>query len=146
MQALIVAQLDPVNYGKIQNAVAGVIFLGTPHCGSSVASIPALLTKVANVALSGTSRWTGGMRDDLLDSLKRESGQLHDISKDFVGRLSGLHIVSCIEMNSTPPLKEVVRSFSFVTSVHAIAAFSKECVVERQRRKKRRQSNGNQDG
>ncbi len=103
------AHLDPVNYGKIQTAVAGIIFLGTPHRGSNVTRFPALLAKVANAVLSGTSRWAGGFREDLIDSLRRESSQLHDISKDFMGIVRGLRIVSCIETATTPPLNDLVR-------------------------------------
>ncbi len=74
------AQLDPVNYGQIQDAVAGIIFLGTPHRGLTVTRFPALLTKVANTALSGTSRLTGEFRDDLIDTLSRKSSELRNIS------------------------------------------------------------------
>jgi hypothetical protein len=85
------------------------LFLGTPHRGSNATRFPVLLAKIAKTVLLGTSGLTGGVRDDLIDLLKRESSPLHDISKDFLSRLQGLRIVSCIEMNTTPPLDELVK-------------------------------------
>jgi hypothetical protein len=100
----------------IQAAVAGIIFLGTPHRGSNVTRFPELLAKVANAVLSGTSRLTGGVREDLIDLLRRESGQLRDISKDFIGVVRDLRIVSCIETATTPPLNDVVRGVKTLLS------------------------------
>jgi hypothetical protein len=48
------------------------------------------------------------MRDDLIDALKRDSGQLQEISEGFRNRIQGISIVSCSETKATPPLTELV--------------------------------------
>jgi hypothetical protein len=76
-----------------------------------VTPFPALLAKVVNVTLAGSSRWTGRMRDDLVDALKRDSGQLQEIAEGFRNRMQGISIVSCLETMATPPFREPVKTF-----------------------------------
>ncbi len=102
------AHLDSNDYGQVLNAVAGIIFLATPHNGSTATPFPALLAKIANVSLSGISRFSGRMRDDLIDALKRDSGQLQEISEGFRNRIRDVSIVLCSETKATPPLAELV--------------------------------------
>jgi hypothetical protein len=56
LQALIVAHLNIINFGAIQNAIASIIFLGMPRRGSHTTPFPALLAKVPNLALAGPAR------------------------------------------------------------------------------------------
>jgi hypothetical protein len=106
-------QLDIDDYGRIQKAVAGSIFLGTPHNGSTTTPFPGLLAKIVNVALGASSRWTGRMRDDPKVAFKRDSGQLHEIVKGCRNRIQGIRIVSCSETMATPPFPFPVRLFLF---------------------------------
>jgi hypothetical protein len=48
------------------------------------------------------------MRDDLIDALKRDSGQLQEIAEGFRNRMQGVSIVSCLETMATPPFREPV--------------------------------------
>jgi hypothetical protein len=53
------------------------------------------------------------MRDDLVDALKQDSGQLQEIAEGFRNQMQGISIVSCLETMATPPFREPVRlSFS----------------------------------
>jgi hypothetical protein len=81
------------------------MFLGTPHRGSSTTLFPKVLADVANVALTGTSRFTGLFRSDLLKSLEKDSSIFKDISTEFKNQTLKMKIVSFIEQNITPPFK-----------------------------------------
>ncbi|KFZ03150.1 hypothetical protein V502_11189 [Pseudogymnoascus sp. VKM F-4520 (FW-2644)] len=116
--ALITAKLDDEDFGNITKSVAGIAFLSTPHRGSSQAGFPALLASVANVALSGTSRYVGSMRLDLIKSLEKESESLNDISTNFRNQMGNMKIASFIELDKTPPAnKLIVDGFSGIMGV-----------------------------
>lgn len=83
----------------------GIMFLATPHRGSGSTQFISVLTRVANVALSGTSRFTGQLRIDLINALEKDSQGLKDISTRFKNQTSNFNIASLIEQDVTPPLK-----------------------------------------
>ncbi|KAE8454609.1 hypothetical protein EG329_000232 [Mollisiaceae sp. DMI_Dod_QoI] len=106
-QALLTANLEFKIYPNIQNRVIGILFLATPHRGSSTTRLPHVLANVANV-LNPTAGITGQIRTDLLRTLEKDSGELEIISTDFRNLASSFKIVSFIEQNATPPSKERV--------------------------------------
>ncbi|KFY81883.1 hypothetical protein V500_11000 [Pseudogymnoascus sp. VKM F-4518 (FW-2643)] len=115
---LITAKLDDEDFGNITKSVAGITFLSTPHRGSSQAGFPALLATVANVELSGTSRYVGSMRSDLIKSLEKGSKSLNDISTNFRNQIGNMKIASFIELDKTPPAnKLIVDEFSGIMGV-----------------------------
>ncbi|KAH9208242.1 Alpha/Beta hydrolase protein, partial [Leptodontidium sp. 2 PMI_412] len=63
-KALIVAKIEDELYESIRTSVNGILFLATPHRGSGSTQFQSVLTGIANVALSGTSRFVGHMRSD----------------------------------------------------------------------------------
>jgi hypothetical protein len=67
-----------------------------------------VLTGIANVALTGTSRFVGHMRSDLIKALEKDSQVLKDISVNFRHQASNFHIASFIEQDITPPAKSRV--------------------------------------
>ena len=64
-----------------------------------------VLASIANIALAGTSRFTGSIRTDLIESLKRDSEDLKGISTDFRNQIGNVKIASFIETSTTPPAK-----------------------------------------
>jgi hypothetical protein len=82
-----------------------MIFMGTPHRGSSHAVWAGLLSRVINtLTLSST------LRGDLLDELKTKSQTLSTISSQFVQRAKGLQIVSFYETKGIGLASNIVSS------------------------------------
>jgi hypothetical protein len=90
-------------YGSIRKSVIGILFLGTPHRGSSETRIPLILTSIANVASGATFGFIGPTRPQLIKALEKDSQILKDISTSFRNQTSKIHIASFIEQEITPP-------------------------------------------
>jgi hypothetical protein len=90
----------------------GVIFLGTPHRGSSAAAIGKLFGDIINVAwlASGAHRFRGGIRTALLEELRQNSPQLISIANTFTQRAGALLITTFYETEITSPIGTVVRA------------------------------------
>lgn len=108
-QALVIAKIEDELFDSIWISVAGILFLGTPHRGSSETQFPMVLTSIANVALSGTTRFVGAMRSDLIKALEKDSKILKDVSTSFRNQARSIKIASFIEQSLTPPAKSRVR-------------------------------------
>lgn len=85
------------------------MFLGTPRRGSSETQLPIILTSIVNIALTGTKRFVGTMRTDLLRTLQSDSQILKEISTTFRNQTRNIKIGSFIEQNVTPPAKTRAR-------------------------------------
>jgi hypothetical protein len=97
--------IDAEDYANIRDSVIGILFLGTPHRGSSTTQFPLVLANIMNVvALPGTTRFTGQMRVDLI----KNSDVLKELSTNFRYQVSNIEIISFIEQKTTPPLKQRV--------------------------------------
>ena len=98
----------------------GVIFLGTPHRGSSVATPAKILGDIINVALSGSgaSLFAGELNTPLLQTLKAGSSELIGIGDTFTQRANALSIVTYYERYKTPPLGQVVSGNPFLSPNH----------------------------
>jgi hypothetical protein len=107
-QALVTALIDAEDYANIRESVIGILFLGTPHRGSSTTQFPQVLANITNVVLAGAARFTGQMRTDLLKSLERDSDVLKTLSTNFRNPASNIKIISFIEQKTTPPFKQRV--------------------------------------
>lgn len=107
---MITASLDRDDYGHIRDSTKGILFLSTPHRGSTSVPWPKLLSNIGNVALEYTrsSGWLGKFRADLLTLLERDSEQLVDITLDFRNQHKGIKIVSFYEGDAAPPFKDPV--------------------------------------
>jgi ankyrin repeat domain-containing protein 50 len=100
--------IDAEDYANIRDSVIGILFLGTPHRGSSTTQLPQVLANITNAALAGATRHTGQIRADLLKSLEKDSGVLKTLSTNFRNQASNIKIVSFIEQKTTPPFKQRV--------------------------------------
>jgi hypothetical protein len=88
--------------------VKGIVFLSTPHRGSGSVTWPNLLGNVLNAILTIAPSSTGSFRNDLTELLRSNSDELQALATNFRNQAIGIKIVSCYEMNITPPLKDLV--------------------------------------
>src|SRR6266536_1654513 len=103
---MIIARLDAVDYSHLHECTKGILFLGTPHRGSSTTQWPLLLSSILNVALTLPklpASYTGSFRRDLLKGLAKESKELQTISENFRNQMLDMKIVSFVEQITTPP-------------------------------------------
>jgi hypothetical protein len=78
-------------YNNIKNSTKGVVFFGTPHCGSDVANATRVLRDIISLSTAGL------FRADLLRNLERNSADLVEIAAQFVERAVPLQIVTIYE-------------------------------------------------
>ncbi|RPA89570.1 hypothetical protein L873DRAFT_1754902 [Choiromyces venosus 120613-1] len=102
-RSLVLAHEQPV-YENILKSTRGIVFMGTPHRGSTIADWTTMLVSIVDSMLVvGTS-----MRSDLLKNLQTNSDALQQITNSFISRTSGLQIVTFYEQEITTPLKSLV--------------------------------------
>lgn len=102
-QALIVAHERAEIYGTIAHSTVGVVFLATPHRGSSFAAPAEFASMVLRAAQLGT-----GTNKKLVASLRKNAELLWDVSSQFVDRASGIHIKTFYETDSLPYMSSLV--------------------------------------
>jgi hypothetical protein len=109
-QAIIIAKSEPENYPGFGDAIAGILFLGTPHHGSGYARYGYIMAKTANFLVVGlqASRVLGQMRPDLLKTLEKHSPELVATAEDFKKYAADLRIISFVEGKKTLGLNERV--------------------------------------
>ena len=74
-----------VRYNDIRFSMAGIIFLGTPHQGSEAAKYGLWFARMQ------------GLETRLLESLRRNSDDLHHIARDFEASYADADIVCYYE-------------------------------------------------
>ncbi|SCO50241.1 uncharacterized protein FFMR_10204 [Fusarium fujikuroi] len=102
-KALIMAHNGSEVYSPILKATTGIVFLGTPHRGSDLASWGILLSNLVSVTSMGKN-----IRKELLRTLSKDSDTLAEISKQFLQRAKSLKIMSFIEQQVESPLATLV--------------------------------------
>ncbi|CAF9906722.1 MAG: hypothetical protein ALECFALPRED_002615 [Alectoria fallacina] len=77
----------------IRNSIVGIIFMGTPHCGSDLANIGSAFASIASMVID--------MPKLLLKTLSKNSSALYDISREFATVTSDLNLklISFYELN-----------------------------------------------
>lgn len=85
-QSLCLAHDHESRYGSLLSQIKSVIFLGTPHRGSDIATWAKMLGKVSNLFISDS------VRIGLLNDLEPQSRVLKDIEDQFLQRTVGLQI------------------------------------------------------
>lgn len=101
--ALVLAHERSSLYGILSQKAFGVIFMATPHRGSSVASwaqIAAVIVRSAQLGLNTNL--------ELLRVLRRDSEILMDISSQFVERAANLQIRTFYETEALDYMNSVV--------------------------------------
>ncbi|KAN0101984.1 Ankyrin repeat-containing domain protein [Hyaloscypha variabilis] len=109
-KALIIAKIEDRRFEDILMSVKSIMFLATPHRGSSETQYPGMLASIANLAMnqSGATRLFGRSRSDLIKTLEKDSQILLDISTDFRNQMRNIKTASAIEQNLTPPAKSLI--------------------------------------
>ncbi|SCV27413.1 uncharacterized protein FFB14_01537 [Fusarium fujikuroi] len=92
-------------YHHLANSIRGVLFFGTPHRGSGLASWGTILSSILKTASLGTSTNTQLSRD-----LERQSRDLDRISQSFNLKSSGLKIYSFYETEKMDFMNNVIVS------------------------------------
>jgi hypothetical protein len=94
--------------------VIAILFLGTPHQGSSHAGYAAILAQTANFMAIGTqaSRLTRKLRTDLVKSLKSHEAELLRIAEDFKVHTADIQIRSFVEGKIIKGLNRRVRNLN----------------------------------
>ena len=98
-------------YGGILNATYAIVFLGTPHGGTSgTTDVAKLVGHVINACLyvSRSGGVAGIARIDVRDTLSTDSDALKILAATFKNRLYNLRIVTFYETEVTPPLAQLV--------------------------------------
>ncbi|KAI9847786.1 MAG: hypothetical protein M1837_001679 [Sclerophora amabilis] len=85
----------PEEQAKVQRAVYGIVFLGTPHNGSSIATCGKI---IANIAAACSPINPAKV---MFGALQKDSKVLFEITEDFVEKTSKLQLVSFFEMKTT---------------------------------------------
>lgn len=111
-QALLIARNESALYPDIIGSVSAILFLATPHRGSTYASYATILSRIAEAITTGSqvSRITGAMRTDLLKSLRTNEDELLRIAEDFRVHTSSMKITSFLELKKMQGLNDKVRS------------------------------------
>jgi hypothetical protein len=108
---LIMAHERESLYNDIKISTKSVIFLGTPHGGSGVASLTRVLRDIFNICTGGS------VRADLLQNLETKSADLMELAEQFVERGHQLKIVTVYEGR---PLKPAPASFPVVRAAPSL--------------------------
>ncbi|KAJ5938432.1 hypothetical protein N7466_001566 [Penicillium verhagenii] len=93
---------------QVQKSVYGILFLGTPHNGSSLAGMGKLVANILSACSSMRPPRT------LLGLLQKDSEVLMEITQDFIKRRRQVHLISFYELEFTsigPFLRKMVRIF-----------------------------------
>jgi hypothetical protein len=116
-KALIIAKNESGNYPGIADYVRAILFLGTPHRGSTTARYGEVLAQIANVFVvaTQTSRASGTMRSELLKSLRASENGLLAIAEDFRVHTARIKIFSFIEQKSMKGLNQRVRYLNIIS-------------------------------
>ncbi|KAG0124311.1 Alpha/Beta hydrolase protein [Tuber indicum] len=101
-RSLVLSHEQPM-YQDILKSTHGIVFMGTPHRGSTIADWTKMFASIVNNVLISTL-----MRSDLLKDLQTNSRALQEITSSFKYRTSGLQIVTFYEQEITAPLKKLV--------------------------------------
>jgi len=88
---------------ELSSRLNGIIFLGTPHRGSSSADIASVVTGVVNVAarFGSLGLAQNPLQQEILKDLKTGSRTLSEIHDTFSKRASQLQVKSFYETNDT---------------------------------------------
>ena len=81
----------------IRNSIVGIMFMGTPHCGSDLANFGSAFANIASTVIE--------MPKLLLKTLSKNSSALYDISREFATVTSDLNLklISFYELNPCSP-------------------------------------------
>ena len=98
-RAVTLAYEDQSLFGELLSAIRGIVFMGTPHRGSNVASLAKVASNAVNYLSPGKA-----IRKPLIKALCTDSRELEGISRAFLSRSGTLKLASFYEADSFPGL------------------------------------------
>ncbi|KAK2005460.1 ankyrin [Colletotrichum eremochloae] len=116
-QALVFAHEDGQPFEKLLRSIGGIVFLGTPHRGSTIATFAGVVGRIINTSMAAASGGvrTGPIRTDLLEQLNYDSEALQGVSLAVRNRLRNIQVVSFYETEPTPPLSSLIVDYTSST-------------------------------
>lgn len=107
----------------IRNSIVGIMFMGTPHCGSDLANIGSAFATITSAVIE--------MPKLLLKTLSKNSSALYDISREFATVASDLNLklISFYELNPCSPPWWKGTSFVVVDKRSAILGLPGEEII-----------------
>lgn len=102
--------MDQVRYGDLLDSTIGIVFLGTPHCGSNIADTALVVGRAVN-ALSATlsiGTMPNVVKQDLLDALAYDSQGLQELDLSVRHILGKISVTTFYETLPLPPLRTPV--------------------------------------
>jgi len=120
-QALVISQLDDT-YADIRKSTYGIVFLATPHRGSSSANLANVVSNIAMAAFPG-------IQTQLLKTLEKDSNTLGDLTDNFRHLAKDFQIASFYELKPTSltgdrisgPMQTQVRLFHSYSFCHYVS-------------------------
>lgn len=106
--------MDQKRYGSVLDSTIGIVFLGTPHCGSNVADLGDIVGRVVNI-LSATATMGSVpsiIKRDLLDALAYDSRSLQELDISVRQILGKIMVTSFYELLPQPPFSTPVSAWS----------------------------------
>jgi triacylglycerol esterase/lipase EstA (alpha/beta hydrolase family) len=93
-RAMVEASAAKARHADIYDSASGIVFLATPHRGSSKASIGKMLVNISKVSLRQN-------KTQLLAELESDNPSLTDLTEDFSGLHSHFQIASAWELKAS---------------------------------------------
>ncbi|KAI1660852.1 hypothetical protein F4813DRAFT_386262 [Daldinia decipiens] len=120
-QALVFAHEEETNYGAVLRSIVGIIFLGTPHKGSNLATLGSIVGTIIN-SLAVVK--PAVVKPELLHQLKYNAEELHDLSLSVRNRFQNMTVITFYETEPLPPF-----SCPVVDPASAIIGLPNEVII-----------------
>jgi hypothetical protein len=89
-QALLLAKHNDRVYGQLRQNTKSIVFFATPHRGGNN-------TTIGQIAVNVVKFFTGNLKNDLVESLQKNSKTLAQLSADFSHQYEDYNFVSVVE-------------------------------------------------
>jgi ankyrin repeat domain-containing protein 50 len=99
-------------FAEVLKTTRAIMFMGTPHRGSEIASSLRPLVEAINFGLryTGGSAIVGTIKDELIAMLERNSSALDEMNESFIPRVKDKQIISCYELEWPEKMNQLVSS------------------------------------
>ncbi|KAI9768271.1 MAG: hypothetical protein M1839_004165 [Geoglossum umbratile] len=102
-QALVLAKQNDRVYSQLRNRTKAIVFFATPHRGGNG-------TTLGQIAVNASTFFSGNLRNDLVDTLRKDSKYLAQISADFAHQYEDYEFLSVVETKGLmkAPIRTIV--------------------------------------